>query len=242
MDAPKLIYCAGGNRRFAEIAINAGYLYGARLPRDKPHFPIYFADQDWKNPARERYMMELRRHRPKMATVLDLQDVSKFREVLSWAEEASQFCEMVVIIPKADGIIKRLPRRINRKEIILGFSVPTGYGRTTLLKEEFKGYMVHLLGGSPHVQMRVWERMSYYAEIVSIDGNYTQRMAVRHNRFWTKGDAHYARNRWFPRLDEADGRKWIGDAPYEAFKRSCVNVKREWMELVKIAKTNYYKK
>ena len=28
----KLIYCAGGNKQFAETAIEAGFLYGAQLP------------------------------------------------------------------------------------------------------------------------------------------------------------------------------------------------------------------
>lgn len=233
MNHPNLIYCAGGNKRFAEIAISIGYLYGARLPRDKPHFPIYFADQDWKNPKRERYMIELQRHHPQIATVLDLQNRKQLKEVFSWAEEASQFCEMVVIIPKVAGIIKQIPKKINRKNVILGFSVPTRYGSTPVSEEEFKNRVVHLLGGSPHAQMRLWQRMSCFAEIFSVDGNYVQRMAVHYNRFWTKGDAHYARNRWLPRLDEADGNKWDHDAPYEAFKRSCVNIKRAWIEVVK---------
>ena len=53
-----LVYCAGGNARFAQIAIDAGYKYGARLPATVYH-PVYFADQDWHAPDRARYMAAL---------------------------------------------------------------------------------------------------------------------------------------------------------------------------------------
>jgi len=210
------------------IAISARFLYGARLPEDKPHFPIYFADQDWHNPNRDRYMAEIKKHQPQMATVLDLEMKGQLKEVLSWAEEAAQFCTMVVVIPKVKGTIKHIPKRINGKYIVLGFSVPTKYGSTPVPKDEFAGRRVHLLGGSPHHQMRVWDIMRNYCEVVSVDGNYAQRMAVRHNRFWVDGTAWGASNRWFPRLDETDGLKWDNDAPYEAFRRSCENIRIAW--------------
>jgi len=233
MVVPKLIYCAGGNKRFAKIAIKSGYLYGARLPNDKPHFPIYFADQDWKKPNRRRYMLELKKHRPALATVLDLEKKYQLAEVLSWAEEATQFCDMVVVIPKVRGIIRQIPKKINRKHVVLGFSVPTRFGSTLIPVKEFNDRMVHLLGGSPHRQIEFWHKLSQCSEVISLDGNYVQKMAVRYNQFWVNGDASYAKNRWFPRLDEADGHKWNGNAPYEAFKRSCKNIKQAWAKLIK---------
>ena len=228
MNRPNVIYCAGGNKRFAEIAIANGLLYGARIPRDKPHYPIYFADQDWKKPNRNQYMIQLNQYRPKIATVLDLESKDQFCEVLSWAEEASQFCEYIVIIPKIPSVIKRLPKKINDKEVILGYSVPTKYGSTSISPEKFAGWTVHLLGGSPHRQMSLWDIMSKYCYIFSVDGNFIQMIAIKYNKFWKNGDATYAENRWLPRLDEADGRKWSKDAPYEAFRRSCVNVIDAW--------------
>jgi len=228
---PDLIYCAGGNRRFAQIAIEAGFKYGAQLPRDKPHFPIHFADQDWKKPDRSKYMAQLAAHRPSIATVLDLQRRTQLRQVIDWAEEASQYCSHVVIIPKVRGAIQKLPRRVNNKDIILGFSVPSKYGATTLEPTEFSSWPVHLLGGSPHRQISLWRDMSAYCDIVSIDGNYTQLVAIKFNKFWANGDAHYANNRWLPRLDEADQRKWAHGAPYEAFRRSCRNIMLAWSAL-----------
>ena len=45
MGVPELIYCAGGNQRYAQIAIDAGMGYGVQLPC-KAHFPLDFADQN----------------------------------------------------------------------------------------------------------------------------------------------------------------------------------------------------
>jgi hypothetical protein len=233
MTVPKLIYCAGGNKKFAEIAIHSGYLYGSRLPKEKLYFPIYFADQNWKKPDRGGYMEALDKHRPHIATVLDLEKINQIKEVLSWADEASQFCKEVIVIPKIKGVIKQIPHRINGKKVVLGFSVPTMYGKTTVPKEEFKGRTLHLLGGSPHAQIKLWQEMKKYCDIVSSDGNYVQKMAVLYNRYWTNGDAPDRRNRWFPRLDEADGKKWRKDAPYEAFRRSCENIKVAWQKLAR---------
>jgi hypothetical protein len=44
---PLLIYCADGNRSFAEIALRHGYEYGACLP-NTIYLDPYFTDQDWR--------------------------------------------------------------------------------------------------------------------------------------------------------------------------------------------------
>jgi hypothetical protein len=228
----ELIYCAAGNRRFAEIATSHGFLYGAQLPGTvyADVAPFYFADQDWKEPNRDKYMSALAQHRPHMATVLDWEREEQLPEVLDWAEEAAQYVSIVTIIPKVFGGIARLPRSIGGAEVRLGYSVPTRYGGTQVPIWEFGGWPVHLLGGSPHAQMRLLP----YLTVVSADGNYAQRMATRHCKFWVPGSARkYASNRWWPALLEADGKKWgegrdDDDAPYEAFRRSCKNIMDAW--------------
>jgi hypothetical protein len=42
-----LIYCAAGNPRLYQIAHDAGYLYGARLP-GTIYGPLHMADQEWR--------------------------------------------------------------------------------------------------------------------------------------------------------------------------------------------------
>lgn len=227
---PTLIYCGGGNPRLAQIAMDAGYKYGSQLP-ETVYGKLTLADQDWKRPNRTAYMAALAIHRPVMATVLDLECAEQLAEVLSWAEEAAQYSERVMIIPKVFGIVSQLPRHIGGREVVLGYSVPTRFGGTQVPIWEFADWPVHLLGGSPHAQMHIWRHLQGMADVISADGNLAQKMAVRWCQFWVNGTARYAANRWWPTLSEADGIKWADDAPYEAFRRSCENVMAAWVAL-----------
>lgn len=218
----ELIYCAGGNKRFADIAIAAGFLYGAQVPDDKPYAPIAFADQNWKAPNRAAYMQALAKHKPKMATVLDLEQPEQLQEVLSWAEEAAQHVERVLIIPKYSGAVDCIPRRIGGADVILAYSVPTKFGGTQVPSWEFQGWPVHLLGGSPHSQMK----LTRYLDVVSVDGNMHNKLATSRGQFWMPGTARFARDHYWPKLSEAG---WYGEnAPAEAFRRSCENIMEAW--------------
>lgn len=218
-----LIFCAGGNKRLAEIAIKNGFRFGSQLPSTN-YFPIYFADQDWKNPKKDAYLLEIRRLRPKIATVLDLEFDYQVDEVLSWAEDISKVVEVVIIIPKFSGAISLLPKKINGKEVRLGYSVPTKFGGTNVSIDEFIDFPVHLLGGSPHKQLNLFNKMN----VKSVDGNMSAKMATRFCAFWTNGDATYAKNRYWPQLKEADGYNFGFGAVYEAFDRSCKNIINAW--------------
>lgn len=217
----EIIYCGGGNPRFYEIATEAGFLYGAQLP-DTIYGPLYFADQNWKNPNRERYMSLLKRHKPFMASVLDWEIASQLDEVLAWAEEAAQFVRVVMIIPKVIGGIARLPKIIGGQPICLGYSVPTKHGGTSVPVWEFYNWSVHLLGGNPHQQFKI----AQYLNVTSVDGNMHQKMATRHCAFYDP--IRQTKRGYWPTLEEFDGQKWGSDAPYEAFRRSCENIMVMW--------------
>ena len=159
-------------------------------------------------------MTELQRHRPHMASVLDLERADQLDEVLSWAEEAAQWVNVVMIIPKAFGIIPFLPRRIGGAGVRLGYSIPTKHGGTQVPVWEFDGWPVHLLGGSPHTQMRTRN----YFNVASADGNMANKIAMTYGKFWDDG-------------------KWrnvgtIDDMPYEAFRRSCENIMAAWRRVL----------
>jgi len=224
-----LIYCAAGNKVLAEIAIGAGWLYGGRLP-DPVYFQPYFADQEYEAPNRTGYMSALEHYRPNIATVIDWEEPDQLPNVLSWAEEAAQWVqETVVIIPKVHGGVRQLPRRIGGKTVRLGYSVPTSYGGTEVQAWEFTGWGVHLLGGSPHEQMR----LTQYFNVESADTNYHMKLANEHCQFWQPGTARYAANRFFPQLVEAEGEKWNGGgkksgANIEAFRRSSIAIAQAW--------------
>jgi hypothetical protein len=140
VQTPTLIYCGGGNSQLYEIATAAGFKYGVRLP-DTVYGPLHFADQDFHNPDRGKYMRALSRHQSAVAPVLDWAQEERLAEVLDWAEEAAQFArECILIVPKVIGGIGRLPRRIGGKTVVLGYSVPTRYGGTELPIWEFAGW------------------------------------------------------------------------------------------------------
>ncbi len=217
---PDLIFCGGKNAKFAEIAILAGFRYGAQLPCTT-YAPVYFADQNWKNPNRAAYMAALNQHRPEMASVIDWEHPEQIDEVLSWAKSAALFVDVVMIIPKVSGSIPMLPRSIDGKEVRLGYSVPTKHGGTTLHLAEFVGWPVHLLGGSPGSQML----LAQYLDVRSVDGNMHMKMANR-GLYWKPGKRAFS-NAWVS-LKETDGQRWNGDGNYEAFRRSCQNIMAKW--------------
>lgn len=220
MASPTLIYCAAGGKRYSGIAVECGYKYGAQLP-GTASYPVYFADQNWKKPDREGYMAALKIHKPHIASVLDWERQEQLSEVLSWAEDAAMYADTVMIVPKVQGGVSQLPRTIAGKPIILGYSVPTRYGGTQLHLAEFLGTSVHLLGGSPHAQMT----LARYLNVCSVDGNMPALMSTRFSKFWQSG-------RWVS-IIAADGKRWNDDAdktnaPYEAFRRSCINIASAW--------------
>lgn len=210
---PELIYCANGNKRFAQIAIDAGFLYGAQLPGTIYH-GIHFADQNWKNPDRTRYMAALAEYQPHMASVLDLERTEQLPEVLDWAEEAAQWVKVVMIIPKVFGVIPQLPRRIGGADVRLGYSVPTRHGGTEVPVWEFHGWPVHLLGGSPHRQMAIRK----YLDVRSVDGNYHGLKARKWGEYWQWPGV------W------VSGQFRRHDGIYDAFALSCRNIMKAWQQ------------
>ena len=222
MTIPTLIYCADGNRRFAEIALRRGLQYGAQLP-NKVYFPPYFTDQNWKTPNRSGYMAAVEKYRPALATVLDWELPEQLPLVLDWAEEASQWVQdSIIIIPKVVGGIKQLPRAINGKPVRLGYSAASTFSSTPCPVSEFRGWSVHCLGGGPGNQMDLARKL----DVQSADGNYIQLMARKYVQFYSPGTR--ARNRHWPRLkSDADIHiEW--DAPYVAFELTCIAVPMAW--------------
>lgn len=233
----RLIFCAGKNPRFAQIAIEAGFLYGAQLPCSV-YGPVFFADQDWKSPDRTAYMAALAKHRPTMATVLDWEQQEQLPEVLSWAEEAAQYVEEVLVIPKVVGGIRQLPKTINGKRIVLAYSVPTRYGKTEVPFWEFFDWPVHLLGGSPQEQMRIYQGMDRRGrydlwrsrlDVVSADGNMWQQQANRCRCWVEKGGGVIG---GFVQLRDIGLGDWGQDSNLEAFRRSCRNIMQAWRKLL----------
>ncbi len=242
---PEVIYCAAKNIKFAQIAEDHGFTYGAQLP-NKVYFRPDFVDQNWKDPDLEKYVEAVALCKPRLATVLDWERWSQLGTVLLWAWTVAPYVsEAIIIIPKVrfarTGWQAYIPKEICGLEVRLGYSVPTKYAATSVKLTEFLRWPVHLLGGSPAVQAKLsglgrsQSRLldAPTLNVVSVDGNYHQSMANRNQFFVPDGSARYANNRYWPTLKEADGVKW-GDgskkanAPYEAFRRSCKAIMDMW--------------
>lgn len=176
-----IIYCAD-NEKYGQIAKE--YIeVGTQLPNKVYFNDIYFADQNWKKPNREEYLSLLKIHKPHLATVLDWERWDQRSEVLEWAEEASAFADVVIIIPKCSRSIAYLTdngmKTINGKEVRLGYSVPTSHGGTDLFVGEFVGWPVHALGGSPKNQLE----LARYLDVQSADGNYIHQK-IKHGQYF----------------------------------------------------------
>jgi hypothetical protein len=212
--------CAG-NSNWGEIAVQHGWLYGCRLPAEKPTQTLYFADQDWKKPDRARYIASLEKYQPQMATVLDLERENQLDEVMGWAEDAARIVQTVIIIPKVYGIIDHIPDRIGGADVVLGMPAGKHSGQAPPLWE-FGRRPVHLLGGSPQKQMM----LACYLNVVSADGNMACKMATSRAAFWRKEKGlkgHWVNLREIGRGDEHD-------APYAAFDLSMQNIMAAWKE------------
>lgn len=228
MAIPTLIYCAGGNRRYAEIALRYGFRYGAQLP-DTCYYPPYFADQDFHRPNYTGYVAALKRHRPPLASVLDWMDARRLDEIIDLrATEIARYTDEVMIIPKVVGgmvdLNRKLPTRtIGGKPVRLGYSVPTSHGKTDIDPAEFGDWPVHLLGGSPHDQLRYAPRM----HVVSADGNYSQKLA-KLGAFFSPVRIAGMRNQWYPQLQEMGLTHITTEVNHHAFTLSCINTLGLW--------------
>lgn len=215
----KVIYCGANNQQFARVAYSCGFYYGARLPGCIPgDVPLFFADQDWKNPDMDTYVEAVGRYKPVVASVLDWEREDQWDLVMEWADRVSGYVESVMFIPKIVGSISRIPLRVNNADVILGYSMPTKFGATQVMPWEFEGRKVHLLGGSPHSQMREWMYMSSYCDIVSVDGNMSLKMATKYRKYWERG-------RWVAMTSRTH-------ELVDVWMKSCVNIITAWSDLL----------
>jgi Family of unknown function (DUF6610) len=211
MAVPLLLFCAGRNRRYAEIALASGFAYGCRSDY-RPLFPVVFADLNWRAPDLERHAAFVAAHRPRLAVAPDVLALDALESTLRYAERLAAYAERVIIVPKCAGAIERLPRA---PWLVLGYSVSTPYGSVGNVPEwDFRGWPVHLLGGAPQTQMV----LARYLDVVSADGN-SHMKAAAWGSFWEHGG--WASKK---RARSVQGAGF----PYRAFALSCQNIRTAW--------------
>ena len=154
-------------RHVIDIARRFGWQAGARytdLRKVRHVASLGFLDIDWQKYDFRRHVEAADATRPFLTVARDITSIRSFDSVLREAEILAKLATYVVIVPKAASLraaIHEVPH-----EYLLGYSVPTRYGRTSIPISAFDR-PVHLLGGRPDVQRRLAERMP----VVSIDCN-----------------------------------------------------------------------
>ena len=220
---PTLIHCAAGNKRFADIALAAGFRYGAQLP-NTTYCPPYFVDLDPnKFPDKVRYIGAIKAldQAPSLITTPDIDELDQIPRALEWAEEVAALQpERVLIITRGVGIAQHIPEIIGGVKIRLAYSVPTTHGGAVAFLWEFGQREVHLLGGSPNEQMK----LRRYLNVASADGNYLQKVALIGAMVWHTKKPHWRT------LSSVIGHVET-DAPYRAFEISTKNYMEAWNDL-----------
>lgn len=216
-----LIYCADGNPRLLQIAQEEGWLLGFRSDKWMGQFPVSFIDVDYRHPDFERHLDIVAQWRPRYATVPDLSEdginCADIDRAVRQAERLSPHCETVLIVPKLSGHIALLP-----DSLAIGYSIPSSYGGAAYPLWELLGRRVHLLGGSPRKQWNTYLHLNAIATVMSADGNYGQKMAVRYAEYWQKG-------KWIEHPQVLSNGK---DLYLECWRWSCRNIRQRWEQLV----------
>lgn len=156
------------SRTVLKIALRHGWLPGARYTnlRDVRRFDrLGFLDIDWRNYCFKMHLRAVKETRPLVTVARDITDHRLLSRVLAEAEELLGWADHVVVVPKSHGFAACDIRLIPDK-FIVGYSVPTTYGSTSLNPKLFRR-PVHLLGGRPDVQRKLADRMP----VVSFDCN-----------------------------------------------------------------------
>ena len=179
------------------LAVKSGWSYGVQSTKLTcggariwdTHRPI-FVDNEFKDYDHDMHVRYVDYWKPKYATVRDLMtkeqcaelDVPYYTidETLRMAEDVKAAgAQHVILIPKYDCVAD-LP-----DDYVMGFSVPTSYGGSPLPTEKFAGRDVHLLGGSPSLQIAYVDEFTQAgATVVSLDNNYMLKVA-KYGTFWT---------------------------------------------------------
>ncbi len=157
-------------RKVISLAQHHGWRPGARYTnlRDIRHVEfsgLGFLDINWKKYSFEAHERAAAKVRPYVTVARDIECISQVNEILREAGRLQRYATQVIVVPKDPQLETQLHRLIPN-EFILGYSVPTRYGGTTISPEAFE-WSVHLLGGRPDTQRRLAERMP----VVSLDCN-----------------------------------------------------------------------
>lgn len=177
---PVPIFCYGGNARASWLARSIGWELGSRSDATIYHRPLALVDVHWKKYTWDDHVACLSRERPWIGALPDLESPTQIGLAITRGIEIASYCASLMIIPKCESVYD-LPRAISKTPVVLGYSVPSGYGGTSLMLHDFSGWPVHLLGGSPRSQFQ----LAQYLSVKSFDCNVIT-LAASYGKVYTR--------------------------------------------------------
>lgn len=152
--------------------------------------PVVILDNDFHDPDIERYVDAFDRYDPSVAILGDAYSRHDARTLTDLATELSTEhpYKTYVIVPKCREALDALP-----EDVVVGYTM--GYAETLAPSfsdlSDWRGRRIHLLGGSPTIQLRVIEQLTQPtlsedppADIVGLDGNGLQKVAY-FGEYWS---------------------------------------------------------
>jgi hypothetical protein len=196
-------------RKGLDLALKYGWFAGARytnLRTIRGIERIGLIDIDWKNYDFDKHLLAVRLHRPHLTVAMDILSKRSLPIILKQASVLKKWADKVIIVPKDLKLGRNFTRQIP-KEFILGYSVPSSYGGTTIPLDWFEDREVHLLGGRPDTQFELATKLNVH----SLDSN---RIAV---------DARYGRY-----FDGSKFKKHPSWGFYECLDASLSGINKLW--------------
>lgn len=157
------------SRTVLRLARSLGWLPGAsyrNLRNIRGFEPVGLVEIEWTDYDFKRHLEAVKAVHPLITIAQDVLSIKQLPRILDQAYELMRWAKYVVIVPKDVRLGPRLNELIPR-DFILGYSVPSSYGRTPIQPAYFCERPVHLLGGRPDVQRRIAEHLN----VVSLDVN-----------------------------------------------------------------------
>lgn len=205
INTPMLFYCAdGGTNNYGEIARKEGWRLGFQSTNSIPKNHVEMIDNNWKCFDYQQHLGAIKKHKPLIATALDIENINDLPMILKQAREIAKYCGRVLLIPKVKCWLPN--------EFWLGYSEPSSHGATNLEIDFFKNRFVHVLGGSPTDQLRLTKQIN---AVVSLDGNYSMLISQYGKVCWPDNEI---------KLDKIS----LSYGCYSAFQESMKRQKAFW--------------
>jgi len=140
-------------RHVQRLAAERNWGNGARYSnlRDiRAHHAIALIDINWKNYSFEQHIAAVKQVQPFMTVVKDIEEEDEFVKTVKESKIVFDWVRYIIVVPKFKKWKAMFDRALTDRHII-GYSVPTRYGATTLDLTRIS-HPVHLLGGRPDRQ------------------------------------------------------------------------------------------